>query len=195
MRWFIKSATLLLIANLFFNTPLVFAYDANTERRINIGLRLFRTLLASDINIQQKVDEHNQLNLLLVSSSDISTAQAYKDNVLNIGRGDKKGFIHNLPIKITTITASEFSNYIQPPVAGIYIVEKLSDTQLQAIINYGIAQQIIVYSPFEGDVEQGALAGISIGIQVRPYINKHTLAKSRLTIKALFLKVANIYEN
>jgi len=195
MRWLTKFLVLLIIAKLCFGAPLVFAYDDNTERRINIGLRLFRTLLASDINLQQKTDEHNQLNLLLISSNDISVAQVYEDKFLNIGRGNKKGFIHNFPIKLTTIMVSGLSAFQQSPVAGIYILDKLSDTQLQAVISYGIAQKIIVYSPFEGDVEQGVSAGIAIGIQVRPFINKQTLEKSHLAIKDLFLKVAKLYEN
>ncbi len=175
--------------------PFVLANNEITERRISIGLRFFRSLLASDNKLPEKLNVANQLNLLLISTKDPSESQEIAEQLLNAGRANSKGKIRGFPINISISTTEQLSASKHTPLAGIYLTDKLSQQQLTTIINYGISHQIIVYSPFEGDVQAGILAGLDISINVRPYINSRTLKKSQLVIKALFLKVSKFYED
>lgn len=56
-------------------------------------------------------------------------------------------------------------------LAGIYLLDELSETAIHAIIRQATKYQIITYSPFKGDVERGVLGGLSVEAKVRPYIN------------------------
>lgn len=168
--------------------------DENVERRLRIGLGLFRGLLASDLDLASKTNIDNQLMLLLVYQDDPTDVQPLIDQLSNSGRGKKKGKVRNLPLKVVVTNDISFQNYQEDVPAGIYIAEDLSDNALEAVIEYGIANHIIVYSPFEGHVQKGILAGLDIGIRVQPSINLLTLKKSGLHIKALFLKIAKAYE-
>jgi len=61
------------------------------------------------------------------------------------------------------------------------------------VVRYGIDHHVIVYSPFEGDVERGILGGIAVEAQVRPYVNAATLTASNITFKSLFFKVTKVF--
>ena len=169
-------------------------FDEDVEQRLRIGLRLFRSLLASDLELSSKANSNNELILLVFYQNDSTNIQAVVDQLTNSGRGKKKGKIRNLPIKVETTTDTFFKQFQKDSPAGIYIAEDLHDNQLRAIKDYGIANHIIVYSPFEGHVQKGILGGLNIGIRVQPSINLKTLEKSGLHIKALFLEIAKIYE-
>jgi len=176
-------------------SPVAVAYNETIERRISIGLRLFRTLLAADNNLEKKTTPDNQLKLLIISAELSNDNQHIADELFNIGRGAKKGKIHGIPITISIITAAQLSDQHDSKVAGIYIADKLSEQQLQTVINFGVTHHAIVYSPFEGDVQNGVPAGLAVGVRVLPFININSLEKSQITIKALILKVAKIHED
>ncbi len=169
-------------------------FDEDVEQRLRIGLSLFRSLLASDLNLSGKTNRNNQLILLVIHQNNTTHVQSVVEQLANSGRGKNKGKIRNLPIKVEMATESFFSQYQEDVPAGIYIAEDLSDDTLQAITDYGIAHHIIVYSPFDGHVQKGILGGLNIGIRVQPSINLKTLEKSGLHIKALFLEIAKTYE-
>ena len=191
----LKIVRLFLAILLTLQLSSVFASDEITERRISIGLSLFRTLLASDRQINQKVNLDNQLNILLVSNGDPEELRHISDKLANIGRGTKKGKIHGIPIKISKINIENLPHIEFSEIAGIYIADQLLEQQLEVIINLGISQHVLVFSPFEGDVEQGVSAGLAVGIRVLPYINLKALEEAQVTIKTLILKVAKIYED
>jgi hypothetical protein len=77
--------------------------------------------------------------------------------------------------------------------AAVFLAEPLSKEARAAAVRYGIERRVIVYSPFDGDVERGVLGGVSIGAQVRPFINAATLDASRITLKPHFLELARVY--
>ncbi len=52
---------------------------------------------------------------------------------------------------------------------------------------------MILYSPFEGDVERGVTAGLSIEAKVLPFVNQRTLEASGVELKPFFLKVAKVH--
>lgn len=193
MELMLKPKALMLITALCLVASNSTAYDDNTERRITIGFRLFRTLLASDTDIERKIDLNKRLNVVLVTSEETTNKQIYIEKFNNTGHGEK-GIIQGYQIAVKVATPSRLPTF-DFPVAGIYIIDHLSEDQLRSTISFGISHSTIIYSPFEGDVEEGVLAGIAVGIQVLPLINRQTLEKSQIALKPLFLKVAKIHED
>lgn len=57
-------------------------------------------------------------------------------------------------------------------------------------MRYGIKHRIIIFSPFQGDVERGASGGILISDRILPYLNLETMHLSDIRIKPFFLRIA-----
>ncbi|MFT5546614.1 MAG: hypothetical protein ACI8YD_002314, partial [Rheinheimera aquimaris] len=101
--------------------------------------------------------------------------------------------VRDIPIKLDLLPLQTINSLDKTPMA-IFVSQPLSDAQAAALVAYSIKQHIIVFSPFEGDVERGILAGLSVEATVKPLLNRHTLEASELQIKSFYLKVAKLYE-
>jgi hypothetical protein len=157
------------------------------ERRAAIGIDLFRTTLAADRDIADKGDAGG-LPLLLVYTDDPVTAELLGEKLL---RG---GPIREQPIRVEVIAAvASLSLFEQRPPAGIFLTQPTPVGRLQELVAFAKAHGIILFSPFQGEVELGATAGQYVGAQVQPYINLRTLEESGIELKVLFFKIAKIY--
>ena len=182
---------LLILAGL---VPAALAVDEAQERRIRSGLKLFRALLAADEDIAAKADGKGKLLLVVLYVENRKLAEGFATELEQLGKGDKRGIIRKLPIEVQVSNDLSTKLFQDRVPAGIYMVEKLFDDDINRLVNYGIKNHVIIYSPFDGDVNKGILAGLSIETRVRPYINFHTMHKSKIRIKQFFLKVAKRYE-
>jgi len=168
------------------------AYSADQESsRIRIGLKLFRTILAADTQIKGKKDDKGELSLAIIYKKDQVQADLYAQKLQNLGKGKNQGKIKKIPIIVNTIGIAGLKQLSTHKYAGLYIVEELDNSELQKLIDYATQQQIIVYSPFAGAVEQGVTAGLIIEARVKPYVNNKT---SQIKLKSFFLKVSKLYE-
>lgn len=166
------------------------ALGSPQEQRVQIGLRLFRTLLAADQNLSGKVDTQGRLELVLLYQDDRSQAEEFAKALRSSGQGK----IKKIPLQVTPLDIANLAALRTRVPAALYLVQPLPKTILSTVIQYGIDQQRMVFSPFEGDVEKGVLAGLAIEVRVLPYVNQTTLQQSRIQLKELLLKVAKIYE-
>jgi hypothetical protein len=162
--------------------------DGYSDYRADIGLKLFRSLLSSDLKIAGKTDDNNQLCIVILYLNSPSATTDYQDQLAAL--------LPDFAGVTTTIRLMSLQQFLQrsEKVAGLYLAQQLNADELQAVVNKAISQQFVVFSPFEGDVEQGVLAGISVQASVRPYINQKTLKASSLQIKDFYLKAARLYE-
>jgi len=189
----IKCLILLLLVPLGWAVPNAFSADQESTR-IRIGLKLFRTILAADMQIKEKLDDKGQIALAIIYKSDEEQAQRYGEKLRKMGKGKKRGKIKKIPISVDIIPSTELDKLSERKYAGIYLVEEVEGTSLHFLIDYGIKQQLILYSPFAGAVEQGVTAGLVIEARVKPYVNSRTLKTSQLQLKSFFMKVSKQYE-
>ena len=171
--------------------------DANELeiRRIRSGLKIFRSFLSADQHISKKVEGDGKLLLLLVYKTDNRLAEDFAGELRHSGKGDQRGKIRRIPIKVEITNDTSLTSFDQRRIAGVYLVEHLGNNDLNSIIDYGITHQAIVYSPFEGHVEKGVLGGLAVEARVRPYINLQTMRVSEISVKSFFLKIAKHYDN
>jgi len=163
--------------------------DSNQDRRLRTGAKLFRALLAADLGLEQRIAADGRLHVLIVTD-DPGAADEVAGLIKGI-EGSVENTIRNIPLKITIVP--DLGAYQQGPIAGVFIAsDNVQD--LQRIVKLGIEQNTIVYSPFEGHVEQGVLAGLSVEARVRPFLNRKTLKASGIKLKPFFLKVSRMYE-
>ncbi len=176
--------TLVLILSPF---PIPSPYAGELEQpRVLAGLDLFPILLSADVHIEEK-KAGNELILLLVYDDEVEMAQKTANHL-----GSTKA-IRGIPLRIDLIDYKSLGQYDEEP-AGIFLVQHLDSDRFNSILEYGREKKIIVLSPFEGDVEKGATAGIFVGFRIYPYINAASLKLSGIEIKPFFLRIAKLYE-
>ncbi|MBI2060585.1 MAG: hypothetical protein HYT87_12520 [Nitrospirae bacterium] len=168
------------------------AAAGSDETRIRAGLRLFRALVAADVGLEHKVADDGRLLIVFFYQREKSRARELADG-LNVGGPSGGEAIRGLPVLAEIHSDSAFNAYEGRAPVGIFIAEALDPARLRSVIQYGIRNGLIVYSPFEGDVESGVLGGVSVEAQVRPYINTRTLEASRISLKPFFMKVTKAY--
>lgn len=168
--------------------PLLFA-QTEQDRRNEAGLRMFGTLLLADVDLPKKASD-GKLNLVIYYTSDARAAEALAKSLRVTSSGEPRK-LGGLDVDVTITNDATFNG--RSP-AGIFLAQAPNAATLKSIIQYGIARRIIVYSPFEGHVESGVAGGLSIGAQVKPYVNASTLQASQISLKAIFLKVAKVYQ-
>jgi hypothetical protein len=163
--------------------------DSYEDRRLRTGAKLFRALLAADLGLQQRVGADGLLQVLVVTDDPDTASEVAK---LIEGRGDSNAsMIQGIPLAI------EFSSRLDArnaPLGGVFIASNVDTRNVAQIAQWGIEQATIVYSPYEGHVEQGVLAGLSVEARVRPFLNRRTLEASGIRLKPFFLQVSRIHE-
>ena len=180
-----RSLAALLVA---LTLPSLVAGDEVNDRRANAGIRLFRALLAADLDLPRKTVAPNQLLIVFFYVDDKARAAELAQR---FATEDK---IHGLSVTTELTNDPNFAAYEKRVPAGIFLADSPAKQPLASIVHWGIAHRVIVYSPFEGHVEKGVLGGLSVEAQVRPYVNRATIEASQISLKPFFLEVAKVYQ-
>ena len=163
--------------------------DSDSDRRIAIGIKLFRTMLAADLGLKEKTDNRGKLVLALFYRKDQGRAARLAEKLA------VKGAIRELPISVVVTDDPGLNGFRDRFPAGIFLTERPRRKEtLDRLVSLGKRHGVIVYSPFEGHVEQGVTGGIYITNRVQPYVNTRTIGESGIRIKKFFMKVAKEYE-
>ncbi len=171
----------------FLNCHAVIA-DSNGERRASVGLNLFRALLIANQDAEQRLSNAGEIPVYILYVDDPLQADQYRDTL-----AESLQAIRDTRVSIKTLSLTEYMAS-EPPALGLFMSQRLREDELAALMRRTISQKQTLFSPFEGDVERGVMAGISVQASVRPYINVDTLKRSGVHIKPFYLKVAKLYE-
>jgi hypothetical protein len=174
---------LITIPCIFFTLPEIAGSD---NKRLLIGIELFPSFLASDVNISNKTDNNNNLCIAIVYQYDKQTADDMAKRLKSLGK------IRGIPIKVVVLSVQELEKIEKQIIAGLFIAESM--ICLPPIIDDSIEKNYIVFSPFEGDVEKGATGGIHITEKIFPYFNLKTAHRAAIKMKSFFIRVSNKYE-
>lgn len=161
-----------------------------TERRITAGARIFRALLAADVDIIQKTGGNGELRLGLLYSDRTGNAEMA---AATLGRRDDSR-IRKMKIRIEILSFDQCMANQKGPLAGVFLTQRLNTEKLQTLTAFANERRMVVFSPFEGDVERGVQSGIAIEARVRPYLNTKALHAAQVRLKSFFMKVARVYE-
>jgi len=163
--------------------------DAASDRRIRVGLNLFRTFVAADQSLETTADGRVPIAILyLQSERDARQLQQQLQQTLPSVQGR--------PVVIETLSLQQLKQRMQQqqPPAALFVSERLQDHERELLVRCTVQDGVAVFSPFEGDVEQGILGGLSVEAAVKPTINIATLRRSDVRIKRFYLSVARQYE-
>ena len=151
-----------------------------------VGLDLFPSLLAADRDIGAKVGPDGTLLLVLVYRDDRESLQPFIDHLRRVGT------IRNFPIRIACVQAPLLDDKGVAP-AGLFIIQRLTRSEVRQVVRFGEEHQVVTFSPFAGDVEEGILAGIYITDRILPYVNLATMQRASIRLKPFFLRIAKTY--
>ncbi len=155
--------------------------------RIRAGLDLFTSILAADKEISLKKETDNTLKLLLVYRNDSRLAKSMATYLMS------RKSVRGTRISVDTCSVEKITACKNQPLAGVFLVQQMKQ-DLESIIQLGQDKQVIVFSPFTGDVEKGVSTGFIISDIIKPYLNMQALEDASINLKPFFLKVAELYE-
>lgn len=161
--------------------------DNDADRRVRTGARLFRALLAADMALESKAGSDGVLHVAVYGSD----ARFATEVARLIAPPDDPALaqVRGIPIRVEVISQLPITG--RPP-AGLFLASRPRDDEFAPLVQWGIRNRVIAYSPFEGHVERGFMAGLSIEAKVQPYVNRGTLEASGIRLKPFFLKVAKV---
>jgi hypothetical protein len=188
-RWFVAALSMLIVVAVSVSASTARADDAD-DRRVRAGARLFRSLLTAQVALESKAAQDGALHVVIYGADTRLSAEISSLIAAN-GESGKSG-IRDLPLKIDAATnLAELAHAPQP--AGVFLVAAQSEKDLAELVRFSTAAKIVLYSPFDGDVERGAAAGICIEAKVQPFLNLPALQAAGVEIKPFYLKVARVY--
>jgi hypothetical protein len=156
------------------------------EQRFRVGLKIFPAVLGALEGLEAKRSPDGALTVVVAYEGSAETADQAASDLRDMGQ------IHDLPLNVTTMTATALDKYAGAPIGGIFVASVGIGTQrLRA---WSAQHRALVFSPFAGDVEAGAVAGIHIADQIRPYVNAAQAERAGLRFKAFFLQAARQHE-
>ena len=163
--------------------------DSYDERRMRAGARLFRALLVADLDLRSRAAEDGELHVVLLG------ANSSEENELRrhmLPQGDAPPQLGGLPMQIEVRELAALDG--DPRPAAVFIARPLGGQELAQLVQWSRQRQVVLYSPFEGDVERGVMAGLSVEAKVLPYLNQAALEAAGVSLKPLFLKVAKVHQ-
>lgn len=159
------------------------------DRRVRISLEIFPRIVAVDLDLSSKLSKYGTLRLFVLFENDDEgarhIAKQMKNSFTNIG---------GLAVEFVVRNAQQVEAEGMEQAAGVFLSELLSDAAFPAVMKTAVAQRVLVFSPFAGDVERGATVGIAISSRIKPYFNVATLAQSHLHINEKLLSISQRYE-
>jgi len=101
--------------------------------------------------------------------------------------------IRGIPIHVEISDDISFESYSDHKPAGVFLIQPFNQ-EIDSIIQFTREHNIIVFSPFEGDVKRGIMGGIMVSDRILPHINVNALQLSGIRLKPFFLRVSERYE-
>lgn len=163
--------------------------DDATERRMQISLPIFPRIVAVDNDFQKKLLGKDKVLLVFLYESDkdkaVILAGSLKEKLSNVA---------GLEFAAEAVSVREQLEATAEVPTALFVVEHFSEQSFAPVLEYAVKQQRILFSPFAGDVERGAMAGISITSRVSPFFNIKTLKRADIKINPVLLKLSKRYE-
>ena len=160
-----------------------------TDRRIQISLPIFPRIVAVDDAFKHKLLSKDKVLFVFIYVSNKDKAEQLAET---------------LKQKLTNVAGLEFTAQavsVQDQLAAtavvptaLYVTEHFPQKTFVAVLEYSTKHQRILFSPFAGDVERGATAGIAITSRVKPFFNITTLKRADIHINPVLMNLSKRYE-
>ncbi|WP_296809504.1 hypothetical protein [Thiocapsa sp.] len=155
------------------------------EQRFRVGLKLFPAVLGAVEDLEDKRTDSGNLEIRVVYEGSDAVARDAASALRGIGR------IHEIPLNVETLNAEALDSD-ESLLAGVFVASV--DVGAKRLRLWSERHRALVFSPFAGDVEAGAVAGIHVADRILPFVNLSRAKRAEVQFKPFFLKVARRYE-
>lgn len=152
------------------------------EQRLNVGIKLFPACLGADLALADKLDADGELRVLVVHDQNPAHADSTVRQLRQLGK------IAGYPLRVASTALSVLERQANEHIAALFIVSPGLPEQLFS--DWVQNHQTLVFSPFAGDVERGAVAGVFVSDRILPLINNAAAARAGIRFKPFFLRIA-----
>lgn len=160
-----------------------------SDRRVKISLSIFPRVIAVDNHFREKLTKDKKAYLVFVYDKD----EAKSEELREVFR-QKNTSVAGMELEVESVNFKQLLEPDAPRPTALFVTERLADDDFARLVAFAISKHIILFSPFAGDVERGATAGIAVTSRVKPYFNISTLKQSLIEINALLMKLSKRYE-
>ena len=154
--------------------------------RLQIGVNLLPAVIAANKGVGAlPADQH--LRIYMVYRENDHVAEQLRRSIGRIGLVKKR------QLDTRVISLDELLALTIEPMSTVFIAEPM-EARLDALIEYAHDRRVLLFSPFKGDVDKGVATGFKVTDRVRPLVNLESLRKSKIQLKAFFLRIAVKHE-
>ncbi len=172
MVWF--SLLLLLAGNSW-------AQDEELRRTL-VSTKIFGAFLAADEAIEEKTGPDGALHLVVVHRGD---PQILRTVTARLAELDS---VRGIKVVVTEMLLVKLSSYQGPPIAGIFVAERLPT--LRPVIALSARYRALIFSPFAEDLSRGAHGGMYVSDRLLPEVSDSALRNAGIQLKQFFLGIA-----
>lgn len=157
------------------------------EQRVRVGLKLFPACIGALESIEDWLTPRGSLLVLVVHTGSNGSARPAVANLEAVGR------IRDYPLEVRPLSATELDGYAGTRPVGVFVASV--DLQPRRLRLWSERQRTLVFSPFAGAVEGGAVAGVHVADRVLPFISPAQARRAGIRFKPFFLDVARLHED
>ena len=163
--------------------------DDTADRRIQISLPVFPRIVAVDNDFKQKLLNNNKVLLVFLYEVDKDKAKSMAESL-----DGKLTNVAGMGVSTAILSVTEQMRGGATVPTALFVAEPLTEQAFAPVVEYCIQQHRILFSPYAGDVERGAMAGIAIGSRVKPFFNMKSLQRAGISINSVLLNLSKRYE-
>lgn len=156
------------------------------EQRVRMGWKIFPACLGALESLDEWLTPAGALLVLVVYEGGDAIAS---QTAVSLGA---KAALRGHPLSVRMLSAGDLDAYAGERPAGIFIASvEIQAVRLRA---WSSRFRALVFSPFAGAVEEGAVAGIYVADRILPFVNLAQAQRAKVRFKPFFLGVARQYE-
>ena len=156
------------------------------DQRLRVGLKLFPAVLGATESPGEETAGGQALQVAVVSEGAPEAADRAASALRALGQ------IRGRRLRVVTLDAKGVETFQGGALDGVFVASPgMSGARLQA---WSERLKTLVFSPFPGDVEAGAVAGIHVSDQILPFLNLPQARRAGVRFKPFLLRVARRYE-
>lgn len=150
--------------------------------RLQIGINLLPAVMAANTSLKAIRDRSLGLTVWIVYENDRSLAQGAANRLSQVKT------VRGLPLSTRLVSGEELLKSRPQNGSAVLLVEE--SNLLKELITFCTDQQVLLFSPFKGDVKKGVMSGFEVTNKVLPAINVPAIKKANIHLKAFFLRIA-----
>ncbi|WP_243651516.1 YfiR/HmsC family protein [Thiobaca trueperi] len=156
------------------------------QQRFRVGLKIFPACLGAVESLEDRLTSDGSLQVLVVYEGSDAAARQAVTSLNGIGR------VRGLTLNAKALSVTALDEDREAEVSAIFVASVgLGSRHLRA---WSERYQVLVFSPFDGEVEAGAVAGLYVADRILPYINLTQAQRARIRFKPFFLQVARQHD-